>query len=184
MQRPLHSSRNGIDGSRIVESIVMPGPRPKPTVLKIAEKKARGTLDRPLGKNEPKPDVSIPKCPELIKGDPVAYKEWKRLSVELKRLGLITTIDLAALLCYCQAFSDLHRAVRRIKLEGSIITTATGAIKPHPAVGQKNESMKLLRQFIAEFGLSPAARARVSVGDKGKGEDEQAREKLTSRLLG
>jgi phage terminase small subunit len=51
-----------------------PGPKPKPTELKIIE---GNPGKRPLNKNEPRPPRLSPQCPNWLL--PEAKKEWKRL---------------------------------------------------------------------------------------------------------
>ena len=160
----------------------MSGPAPKPTLLRIAEKQAKGTLDRQYGQHEAKPDVAIPEQHDTLKADVEALAEWERIAPLLERLGLITEIDMAAIHCYCLAWARLLRARQHLAAEGEVITTHTGASKPNPWVAIESESMKLVRAFISEFGLSPAQRARVTVDKRETGTDERA--ELAKRLFG
>lgn len=155
---------------------------PKPTIIKIAEKQARGTLDRQYGQHEPKPDVAIPEQHETLTADAEALAEWERITPMLERLGLVSEIDRAALTAYCLAWSRMLRARQHLATEGEVITTHTGASKPNPWVAIESESMKLVRAFISEFGLSPAQRARVTVDKRETGTDERA--ELAKRLFG
>jgi hypothetical protein len=58
---------------------------------------------RPLPKDEPQPDPAIPEKPDYL--DAEASKEWDRIVPELERLGLLTQLDRAMLVSYCQAWS-------------------------------------------------------------------------------
>ncbi len=138
-----------------------------PTNVKIM----RGT-HRPdrSARNEPKP-TGIPSCPRWL--DPVAKAEWKRILPELKRMKLISRVDLAALAGYCQCYADLRAAVETLRKEGTTVLTGNGYPVQHPAVAMRNKSLALLRVYIAEFGLSPASRSKVDASaPAGEGGDD------------
>lgn len=142
------------------------GPAPKPTKLKIA---AGNPGKRPLNGREPNPGVAAPKMPAWL---PVRAKaEWRRIVPELVRLGLLSSIDLAALAAYCVAFAELEEATRTVEREGRVCVwpiydpqtkeRVGDRLKAHPAVQQQRDAMQRVKQFLAEFGLSPASRSRV-----------------------
>jgi hypothetical protein len=62
------------------------------------------------------PDVEIPTCPRHLGAE--ARKEWKRISVELEKLGLIAQIDRAALSMYCTAWGRHVDAENKIRERG------------------------------------------------------------------
>lgn len=109
---------------------------------------------------------------------PRAKVEWKRITPELERLGLLTRIDLAALAAYCQAFAELEEATKTLEKEGRVcvwpVVNKIGEkigerLKAHPAVQQQRDAMRCIKQFISEFGLTPASRSRVqSAADQEK----------------
>jgi phage terminase small subunit len=83
--------------------------RPRtPTNLKLIKGSYR--KDRAL-KGEPKPAPALPEPPEFL--SPGAKQEWNRVAPELHKLGLLSQIDVAALSCYCEAWSDFVDASKR-----------------------------------------------------------------------
>lgn len=136
-----------------------------------------------------KPEVEIPNFPSWIW--PEAKKEWKRISVELLRYGLVTKLDRAALVLYCQAWAKmvwaecmLARAMKaaeeaRLAAEtagieytggdGLMIKTAGGnfTYSHHWVVGKQASSE--VRRYLDLFGLSPSARSRVTTSDNRQG---------------
>ncbi len=84
----------------------------KPTAIKLLE----GTFRKDRAKNEPIPEMGIPKCPKCL--DRVARKEWKRISVYLDKMGLMAKVDMAILAAYCQAFSQFFQCSEYIKRRG------------------------------------------------------------------
>lgn len=99
--------------------------------------------------------------------------EWRRITPELKRLHLLTVVDRAALAAYCQAYAELEEATELLNKEGRIITVPimgnvdkewvqVGEKKvAHPANRLQRDGFARVKQFLAEFGLTPASRARL-----------------------
>ena len=144
----------------------------KPASLHIlhgnpSKKPMRELLDEVL-----RPKVEIPACPAHLGAE--ARAEWKRLTPHLKQLGLITQIDRAALAAYCAAWGDFVWAEKRIKElnradenreRGRIWATPSGYKQISVPLQIRNRSLELLAKFLSDFGMSPAARSRVSVSD-------------------
>jgi P27 family predicted phage terminase small subunit len=128
------------------------------------------------------PEIEIPGCPPHLL--PEARKEWKRITPELERYGLISKIDRAALALYCQAWArwvwaerELTRAqqlaeTKRAEAEakGEVWTGGDGytyptknghlSYSPHWVIA--NKAMDQVNRFLADFGMSPSARGRVN----------------------
>jgi P27 family predicted phage terminase small subunit len=100
-------------------------------------------------------------CPaELTKP---ARAEWNRLLPELTRLGILTVLDRAAFAAYCEAWSDFKWAVEEIEHVGRTAKGCNGVVFVHPAVQIKKQAMQKIREFSAEFGLTPLARPRIDM---------------------
>lgn len=135
------------------------------------------------------PEVEIPDCPAWVW--PEAKKEWKRITPELEKYGLIAKVDRAALVLYCQAWGEYVWAKRRLAQEmkraaeaqeaalaagkewhggdGFMIPTPNGAFTYSPYwVAAKNAGAEVNR-YLASFGLSPSARSRVTPSDNRQG---------------
>ncbi len=161
-----------------------PGPKPLPANVhhlrgNPSKKKFGAILD------EFRPEVEIPDFPSWIW--PEAKKEWKRISVELERYGLVSKLDRAALVLYCQAWAKMVWAERMLsramKLaeeakakaeaageeyqggDGMMVKTANGnfTYSHHWVVGKHAASE--VKRYLDLFGLSPSARSRVSTSD-------------------
>ena len=142
------------------------GRKPKPTNLRVLEGN-RG--HRPLPKDEPQPRSDYTPCPIWLKGK--ARQEWKRITPELRRLGLLTIVDRAALAAYCQAYTRWVEAEAIVEKEGLIFTTDKGYLQQRPEVGIAQKAMQIMKAFAAEFGLTPASRTRISVSQKPEPQD-------------
>lgn len=134
------------------------GRNPKPTALK----KLQGNPGkRRLPVAEPTPAPALPTCPAHIKGK--ARAEWRRISVELVKMGLLTHVDRAALAAYCSAYGRWSEAEGFIKTEGLTITTPNGFVIPSPYVGIANKAIDQMGKFASQFGFTPASRSRISL---------------------
>jgi P27 family predicted phage terminase small subunit len=84
---------------------------------------------------------------------------------ELRRLGLLTVVDRAALAGYCQSYARWVQAEKVLE-KGMTFTTSTGYIQQRPEVAIAQKSLQLMKSFLIEFGLTPASRTRLSVPEK------------------
>ena len=81
-----------------------PGPKPLPgNVHQLRGNPSKKPIGDLLG--DVQPEIEIPGCPSHLLKE--ARKEWKRITPELVKLGLIAKIDRAALALYCQAWAWL-----------------------------------------------------------------------------
>lgn len=138
----------------------MAGRRPKPTRIKEIE---GNPGKRALNKREPRPESALPPCPEHL--DAEAKAEWGRISPELMRLGLLASLDRAALAAYCQAWSRWVEAETNLRKFGTVIKTAKGYPIQNPYLGIANTAIDIMRKFLTEFGMTPSSRSRISAGE-------------------
>lgn len=147
----------------------MRGRKPTPSYLKLL----RGNPGkRALNKNEPRPEIpdEPPAPPSFLAG--YAAEEWARISVEAYRLGLLTALDIAPLAAYCDAYERWRTArelivamgARDPVMHGLIVKTQSGGAAPNPLVWISANAARDMVRFAAEFGMSPAARSRISAG--------------------
>lgn len=168
------------------------GPPRRPTALKLVEGTYRA--DR-AAKNEPKPEIEIPPCPPHLIGE--ARKEWDSITPELERLGLLSRIDHAALEAYCDAYGDyidasylcatkdsqdrkIIKTSEKIKhdKEGNVIERTGGNFMENPYFSIKKRCMEIMKGFLIEFGMTPAARSRINVlTEEGTGKKHGAKDK-------
>jgi len=158
------------------------GQRPKPTAIQIVEGDPRR-----LGKNklqekaarEPKPADGLPLCPRHLQY--YARGAWNRWRKQLQAMDLDRAPDAQALECACLAYEDVVECSKLIKKHGRVVPRrardAAGnwvvvGLVTHPAVRQRNQAMMILKAFCDEFGLTPAARTRLSVEPLDDEEDD------------
>jgi P27 family predicted phage terminase small subunit len=152
-----------------MDGMGMRGPVPKPTALKILE---GNPGKQKLNKAEPKPPVppNLPKPPARLLKE--AKEEWKRLVPALHSMGVLTQIDLSAFAEVCQNYGYYLITDKKILALGeqgvyAMQKTATGYIQQHPLLSLRRQYYEQWRKGLADFGLTPATRARLDVGDQG-----------------
>lgn len=136
----------------------MAGRRPKPTNLRLLNGNAG---KRAINPNEPKPRAEIPPPPDHLSD--TAKAEWMRISEVLLRLGLLTTLDRAALAAYCTTYGRWIDAEEALKKTGPVVRAPSGYPMISPYLVVANRALEQMRAFMVEFGLTPASRSRISV---------------------
>ena len=139
------------------------GPPPKPTVLKILNGNAG---KKPLNTREPQPAVGTPHIPEWLSED--ARKVWKRLVPQLRAMKVLTLVDADALAAYCHIYTRWRDAEDFLTKHGMVypIRDDQGRVKcmqQFPQVAIARNLLLVMRAYQQEFGLTPAARARIVI---------------------
>ena len=164
------------------------GPQPLPANVHIL----RGNPSKLPAVNlfdEFRPEVEIPDSPAWMW--PEAKKEWKRLTVELHRYGLISKLDRAALVLYVQAWAKMVWAEKMLAKamaianakraaaeatgedydggDGIMVKTANGnfTYSHYWVVGRR--AAEDVNRYLSLFGLSPSSRSRVTTSDNRQG---------------
>lgn len=115
--------------------------------------------------------IEIPPAPRYLVG--YARDEWDRIAVELHRLNLLTIIDINVLAAYCQAFKIWRSATETytamaerdpITVGLMIKSGKAGTPIQNPVLLTARHAANDMVRYAAEFGLSPAARARIAAG--------------------
>jgi P27 family predicted phage terminase small subunit len=148
----------------------MAGRRPIPTKLKLL----RGNPGhRRLNPDEPKPRELSKAPPAPVFLGEIAKAEWRRRAREFVDLGMLTSADLGVLAGYCEAFGRFAEASEEFRRLGRpyTITTDKGFTVKHPLLGIIDAAEKTMRSFATEFGMTPAARPKVSISPKRSEED-------------
>lgn len=115
------------------------------------------------------PVVEIPNCPSHLV--PEAKKEYKRVTAELKELGLISKIDRAAVSGYCAAWAEVVYCELKISEKnnndpkgqsGFIGITPNGYEQMSVWVQVRNRAYERMMRFASEFGMSPSSRTKAT----------------------
>ena len=143
------------------------GPAPTPTHLL----KLRGSWRGETNTGEPVASSAVPECPAWL--DEYAREAWEWVTASLSGMGILSADDLLLIVALCGAWSDYRLADETLRRDGFTTKGKTGVVR-HPMVGVKAEASGRLLRLSQQFGLSPSARSRISMGkratdDGGKG---------------
>ncbi|KKL77076.1 hypothetical protein LCGC14_2038480, partial [marine sediment metagenome] len=106
--------------------------------------------------------------------------EWKLVCPRLHEVGMLSKVDKTALAGYCAAYSRWVRAESVVLKDGFTyeyeVYNRKGEpidhkIEVRPEVKIAQDSLRQVRMFCAEFGLTPSSRGRMSVGKTDEGEE-------------
>ena len=147
----------------------MAGRRPKPARIKEVTGNPGKRKSR---RKEPVPKKEIQPPPAHLTG--WGKSAWVKVTELLDGMGVLTLADAMALERLCDIYAEILQLRNQIAAEGNtyIVQTRGGfLIKPHPAVAMLADADKRFKGYLTEFGLTPAARAKVNINAEGE-EDE------------
>ena len=135
---------------------------PRPTAIQVG---LRGDPSKRRTKCvEPEAPVGRPKCPDHIKNDVIAAKEWESVCDHLQTLSVLTKVDVVLLELYCKTYSRYRQAEAQIDKFGEVLispNTKTPMVSPYYTA--RNRYAADLSKYLIELGLTPAARARMRI---------------------
>jgi P27 family predicted phage terminase small subunit len=145
----------------------------KPLPENVRQLRGNPGKSKPI--NEPKPAPKMPTCPSWLPSE--AKNEWKRVTVELDRIGMLTLVDRGALASYCEAWAMLkkaeeeihrhgivhYRVLREVTDEDGNVVQLVAAVERNPATMIAHQALSHIRAFASEFGLTPSSRSRINV---------------------
>ncbi len=128
---------------------------------------------RALKRKEPKPAREIPSPPSHLTHR--GKTAWGKLTVLLDGMGVLTVADTLALERLCDLYAEILQLRQIVDIEGRTYTTKTQMgdflIKANPAVAMLADTDRRFKSYLVEFGLTPAARAKVNADGGEKEED-------------
>jgi P27 family predicted phage terminase small subunit len=163
------------------------GPAKQPAELKEhlgTRKKSRDPDPLPV-------DYALPSCPFPPKSDEA--ETWDRLLRVMKAAGLdviLTMADEGALEAASIAWCRARQATRdyaNLSPAKRYVNTRSNGLRPHPALAVEQQSWAIFKTWCAQLGLSPSARASLSLdagtAPAGGGDPEKDLSALTEALL-
>ena len=136
-------------------------PRPKPIEYHEASGAYEKNPQRKPGNAPPKLE-GWPVAPEGY--SPGELAAWDSLCDRLEQRGTLCASNAEAIAAYVSARMMYERALSDFRAAGfpMTCTTTNGNVIQHPLVGIVNKLREELRKWSIEFGLTPAARAKVT----------------------
>ncbi len=166
------------------------GRRPKPTDLHDREGTYR--KDRHGDAKTPLPTGGRPEMPDGL--DEVEQKEWARLIWAFEDMGMLHRVDVHAIQQYCHLYAEtesvaLERAETRAGvrileenirgMEGAdLVQVFTEIVALRKLISKCTDQLRqgrmAMRQYLVEFGLTPASRGRIKLPVESEPQDEFA----------
>lgn len=149
----------------------MAGRKKTPDHLKVVA----GT-DRPdrMNPDAPVPDEALPDAPEWLSTR--GAELFDQLVNVITPMGIGSASDAAMLALAASRLEEVEICTAMIEDGGRTFVSSieydddnrvvSQQIKGHPAVAQRSEAMRHAQSLLSEFGLSPAARSKVSATKK------------------
>lgn len=137
------------------------GPRPEPTIIKIAK---GNPGKRPLNKSEPKPPSDDITPPDWVTG--VARSKWDEVVPKLTGMGVMTNADVDTIARYCTMHEQYVKYLEQVRrgLDVLVIRDDKGKVKYMQSTPAATMLMKLASSMLRieqEFGLTPSARSGI-----------------------
>lgn len=141
----------------------------------------------------PEPTVGKPESPVELEG--IALAEWERMLWAFEDMGMLHRVDAFAVYQYCQLYAETERvAQQQNECQGSLTVLEENikAIEPSDLVqlfgqivilrklvakctDQLRQGRMAIRQYLVEFGLTPASRGRIKLPSQGEQVDDFTR---------
>jgi P27 family predicted phage terminase small subunit len=144
----------------------MPNPK-KPTHLKAVQGTQRADRANP---NEPKSSGVLPMPPDHLSAQEA--EKFLVLRGYLSSMGIASVEDTDALAMLAATLVEIEEAQVLLHSLGSpyyVPNEENGMIRPHPAINVIQTGRQRAQALLGEFGLTPAARSKVSARVPEKG---------------
>jgi len=135
------------------------GPAPQPTAIKLLN---GNPGKRRINRREPKPEQLSADLDPPTWLTKEAAAVWRRAVPELRRLHLLSVLDLDAVGAYCAQVGRAKKAEASLR-RGGLMVTVHGQRQRRPEIAIAKEAWSEARRWAQEFGLTPAARTRLEV---------------------
>lgn len=132
----------------------------KPRALKLLA----GTEKKCRIKPEPEFERGTPDCPDWL--DDEARAEWDRVVPFMESAGMLSRVDGATLVAYCQSWSRAVAAEKIVNAMGLTISTPQGFEQARPEVAIAKHAWAAVHRFASEYGMTPSSRSRVAPAEK------------------
>lgn len=132
------------------------GPKPKPTALKVMA----GSWRAKENPHEPMVPKGYPPKPSSFSADESAL--WDLLARDLYEQGLLTPSNGIALETLVRARCEEMEAENKIRQMGLLVRGPNGYPERNPYMKIRDSARKVVAQYLAAFGMTPADRTRVA----------------------
>jgi P27 family predicted phage terminase small subunit len=148
----------------------MIGRPPKPTAVRAAE---GNPGKRKLNRAELRQAVVAPKMPKKLSDE--AKADWRRLARLFLERGIIRPEDQDQLANLCEAIATLREArsaLADMPVKQRLMLKVGQGFQANPLLYIIRDQVRMINRIGAEFGLSPAARTRLTFDEQASDADD------------
>ena len=133
------------------------GRKPHPSVIRDL----RGNpTKRPIPTDEIHLPARIPDPPANLSEE--AFPYWVETANKLSVMGVLTEVDGGALALFAEVEATFWEAVSEVRKHGAVVEVGeSGHCQASPWQTVMMQSQKQMRDWMAEFGMTPSSRTRV-----------------------
>ena len=162
----------------------VPGSGRRPKTVNELQQDGTYRKDRHEGRNSPEPTSGRPEPPAEL--DNLGQQTWDRMLWAFEDMGMLAKVDAEALYAYCRLWSETEqvreqqeeaRAGLRVLEDnlsdvepGDKVALFTQIVNLHKTVSKCTDQLRqgrmAIRQYLVEFGLTPASRGRIKLPAK------------------
>lgn len=107
--------------------------------------------------------VLAPKAPAMPPLSQAAAAEWRRITKELNRAGVLAEVDRGVLVAYCTAWAHMMEAETILRAEKIVRPNREKVPVRHPAWSIYREANRTLIAAAGQLYLTPVARLRIPI---------------------
>lgn len=123
---------------------------------------------KPKDRATPKPGTPAP--PPNLDADSRAH--FRRLTGLMVESGLISELDYDSLCIYMSLWKRWQKAEAEVRKTGLVIKAPNGWFQKSPWYEIATQCQRDMRPFLSMFGLSPAARSKLSIPEPEEADDK------------
>jgi P27 family predicted phage terminase small subunit len=97
--------------------------------------------------------------------DETAKEFWADVVPVLHQVGILDTVDRAALEMLCTQYARAKQAARIVAENGHLTEGSTGQLVEHPALATERNAMAAFMKFAEQYALTPVARTRLGLAE-------------------
>ncbi len=141
-----------------------PGPKPKPREIRVVEGSVVPSKhDRIPTKMGGTPGEDFLEPPESLCD--TAKQFWRDSIPTLARVGLLDTVDKAALEMMATQYARAKQAGRVVDEQGHLARGSTGQLAEHPSLRTERDAASAFLRFAEQYALTPVARTRLGIAE-------------------
>ena len=139
------------------------GRKPTSDHLKLV----KGTLRKErINHDAPVADIDSPRPPAWLSRRGVEH--FAVLRERITGLSIASKTDTESLALAAMRMAEIEECTALIEEHGRVMIETGRPPRANPAVAQRNEAMRHLQSLLAEFGLTPSARSKITAPKKEK----------------